>query len=294
MDKIIVKIVEDNKELFKWYPNQSKQQEIFVELDCKKRQLSVNYNPEIGFGVPFAVWKKHVLRFNLPCSGIPKIKNINELLNVLKPLALCVINGYENVWDGNNCVAKYSENSQMSFKILSQLPSSKKGGKWLIQIRGDSLNEFFKEFMQEFSKYKISKLHQTQKYLLISIQFEKPWFLQNFINKNLIINYPILVENGQVRIELVAERIKVDYLCSHFNQSNIIYEIEEMGKYKRLDLLTEKQNNLLKSALMHGYFEIPRRISLTNLAKLNQIAPASLSEMLRRAYKRLANNYYGF
>lgn len=52
--------------------------------------------------------------------------------------------------------------------------------------------------------------------------------------------------------------------------------------------LTEEQYSAIVEAIEHGYFEIPRQISLEELAAELGISHQALSERLRRAYQTLA------
>jgi predicted DNA binding protein len=51
--------------------------------------------------------------------------------------------------------------------------------------------------------------------------------------------------------------------------------------------LTARQEEVLGAALAQGYFEFPRRISLTNLSELVGVKPSTLSEILRGAERRI-------
>jgi len=51
--------------------------------------------------------------------------------------------------------------------------------------------------------------------------------------------------------------------------------------------LTARQEEVLGKALVKGYFEFPRRISLTNLSELVGVRPSTLSEILRNAERRV-------
>jgi len=51
--------------------------------------------------------------------------------------------------------------------------------------------------------------------------------------------------------------------------------------------LTERQEQVLGTALVQGYFEFPRRISLTGLSELVGVRPSTLSEILRGAERRV-------
>ncbi|MEM2070066.1 MAG: helix-turn-helix domain-containing protein [Archaeoglobaceae archaeon] len=51
--------------------------------------------------------------------------------------------------------------------------------------------------------------------------------------------------------------------------------------------MTFKEEEILKIALEKGFFEYPRKIKLEELAKQLEIAPSTLSEILRRAQKKM-------
>lgn len=55
--------------------------------------------------------------------------------------------------------------------------------------------------------------------------------------------------------------------------------------------LTERQERLLVFAAASGYYDFPRRVSLTRLAEKVGVAPSTLSEILRGAEKRIVTAY---
>ena len=55
--------------------------------------------------------------------------------------------------------------------------------------------------------------------------------------------------------------------------------------------LTEPQRELLRRAWMLGYYGVPRRITLTRLARFTGRSPPALGKMLRRAEGRLVGRY---
>lgn len=59
------------------------------------------------------------------------------------------------------------------------------------------------------------------------------------------------------------------------------------GSPRDTPLLTDAQDEALRAAIAAGYYLIPRPITLRELAKQLRIAPASLSERLRRAEGRV-------
>jgi predicted DNA binding protein len=61
---------------------------------------------------------------------------------------------------------------------------------------------------------------------------------------------------------------------------------------KRGRMLTERQEEVLLTAVRMGYFDFPRRIRTRELADMLGMSQASLTEILRRAVKKLVMEYY--
>lgn len=58
-----------------------------------------------------------------------------------------------------------------------------------------------------------------------------------------------------------------------------------------VDSLTERQEEAVRKALDAGYYEVPRKVSLTELAKEMELSPSSLSELLRRGERCILSGY---
>lgn len=55
--------------------------------------------------------------------------------------------------------------------------------------------------------------------------------------------------------------------------------------------MTKREKEVLLFAFNHGYFDAKRDASLTELAKNLNVAPSTLSEVLRRALKKVVSDY---
>ncbi len=62
---------------------------------------------------------------------------------------------------------------------------------------------------------------------------------------------------------------------------------------KRDRMLTRRQEEVLLTAVRMGYFDFPRRIRTRELAEMLGMSEASLTEVLRRAMRKLVMEYYG-
>ena len=94
--------------LYRRYSGQTAPQDCYVSLDCQKGYLTADFNPEIGSGVPVAVYHGHVQRWSIPVLSADAA---NSLLEEIAPFAERMVAGYERVWDGNNHVAAFSDDA---------------------------------------------------------------------------------------------------------------------------------------------------------------------------------------
>jgi len=77
------------------------------------------------------------------------------------------------------------------------------------------------------------------------------------------------------------------------HDNGIIYKISEIAKITPSRALTSKQERVLKSALEMGYYDYPKKVSTQELSQAMKLSPSTVSEILRRAEKRIISGYFG-
>ena len=109
------------------------------------------------------------------------------------------------------------------------------------------------------------------------------------------INMPIIgsrtVDNSKVVFRLMAQSKKA--------ADRIVREMQEIGlKPQVLDIttsesmeVTDREKEVLLYAFNHGYFEQDRGASLTELAEGLEVSPSSLSDVMRRAMRKIVMEY---
>lgn len=68
-------------------------------------------------------------------------------------------------------------------------------------------------------------------------------------------------------------------------------QLTKLRKLEKAIAITPRQEEALAVALAMGYYEYPRKLNLTRLAEKLSIAPTTLSEILRRAERKLITSY---
>ncbi len=136
----------------------------------------------------------------------------------------------------------------------------------------------------------VTKWDETDVDVLINVKSRDTFILRSLIQSECILKYPILVQNGASTWELISPRKKIDALLELFDEMGIVYSITSIGALKKEEesyALTKRQELVLEKAMALGYYELPRRITLTELAEKLDIAKSTLSGILRRISKKL-------
>ena len=83
----------------------------------------------------------------------------------------------------------------------------------------------------------------------------------------------------------------VPLLLGRLSKEGIGYAVRDIGPVSPDYKLTSRQLGILRSAMEMGFYDFPRRISLTELAGKIGIKPSTLSESLRSAEKNILGSF---
>ena len=82
-------------------------------------------------------------------------------------------------------------------------------------------------------------------------------------------------------------------VLTRLSKEGIEARIEDVAPLERKATLTGRQKEIMATAVAQGYFEFPRKISLTGLSEMVGVKPSTLSEILRSAERRIMANALG-
>lgn len=82
-------------------------------------------------------------------------------------------------------------------------------------------------------------------------------------------------------------------VLTRLEKEGVEARIEDVAPLERKATLTTRQKEIMATAVSHGYFEFPRKISLTGLSQQVGVKPSTLSEILRSAERRIMANALG-
>ena len=80
----------------------------------------------------------------------------------------------------------------------------------------------------------------------------------------------------------------------------MVFKLEEgscdvkLKKISNIDdtkMLTPKQEEIIRTAYLRGYYDFPKRVGVRELAEQFDISTATISEILRRGQKKIIERY---
>jgi hypothetical protein len=164
-------------------------------------------------------------------------------------------------------------------------------GNSAIEILHYKIDSIIEAIKKHSSVIDFGILEQGENRVKLNIKTKDPYLLYAIIRCGVLVDFPVRVEDGYAFWRLVSSREQIDQLLTLFEQKNIDFELLRIGisPYKLEDdknKLTLDELNILDKAISLGFFEIPRKISLEELANQMGKSKSALSVMLRKIIKK--------
>jgi len=164
-------------------------------------------------------------------------------------------------------------------------------GNSIIEIFHYNIDLIMEEVKNHKSVIDISILEKDEKRVRFNVKTKDPFLLYAIIRCGVLVNFPVRVREGYAFWRLVSSRERIDKLLTLFDQKGIEYTLLRIGNspYSVDDdknKLTLDESTILNKALSLGFFEIPRNISLEELANVLGKSKSALSVTLRKIIKK--------
>ena len=164
-------------------------------------------------------------------------------------------------------------------------------GNSVIEIRHYNVNSIIKEIRNHPSVFELSVLEKEENQVKFNIKTKDPYLLYAIIKCGVLVDFPVRVDEGFAYWRLISSRDQIDQLLTLFEQKNVNFELLRIGisPYSIEDdkvKLTFDEEDILDKAISLGFFEIPRKISLEQLANKVGKSKSALSVMLRKIIKK--------
>ncbi len=100
-------------------------------------------------------------------------------------------------------------------------------------------------------------------------------------------------DGGKVEWTMVISKKQVlKEIFDHLKSKSVDAELVKLTKIDDKESLTERQDKITQVAFERGYFDYPKRISLRELARMFDVSPSTLSEILRKGQRKIVLDYF--
>ncbi len=174
----------------------------------------------------------------------------------------------------------------IKMEILNFLPYDleKSIGNSIIEIIYHEVNSVINEIKNHASVFEFSLIEQEENRIKINVKTKDPYLLYGVIKYGILVDFPVKVREGNAYWRLISTRDRIDKLLTLFENKNIGFTLLRIGKapYNLEDekaRLSLEESKVLNKAIELGFFEVPRNISLENIANELGKSKSALSVM---------------
>ena len=164
-------------------------------------------------------------------------------------------------------------------------------GNSVIEIKHFKIDDIVKEIKNHGSVFEFSLLEREENRAKFNVKTKDPYLLYAVIKCGVLVNFPVNVKDGYAYWRLISTRDRIDELLTLFEKRGIDFELLRIGNSPydindNVSKLSFEEVQVLEKAISSGFFEVPRKISLEELANNLGKSKSALSVMLRKIIKK--------
>ncbi|WP_435101628.1 helix-turn-helix domain-containing protein [Halarchaeum sp. P4] len=172
-----------------------------------------------------------------------------------------------------------------TFRVVTAFADDETGV-GLVEIGGDDPATVLRDVGGHETILDHTVLYETPEEVLVQFETAEPLLLLPLRESGIPLEFPFEIRDGDATWTLRAPTEQLGALRDQFSAFGISFTLERLGAEDSLEtdsLLTERQRDVLATAVEAGFYETPRRCTLTDVADELGIAKSTCSETLHRA-----------
>ena len=179
-------------------------------------------------------------------------------------------------------------------RILDRKPFEKDGVRDLVEISAaeDKLKELI-ENINELPTIRNIDLSIVEKDKAVGSVASKCFACRSLASSDCFLVTARSRTDGQIEWTLIfSTKEELSKLISTLEEYGIKAEVDKIIEYDEKKMLTARQEQIIQIAFEHGYFEFPRRVSVSELAGRLKISKSTLAEILRKGEEKIVTDYF--
>lgn len=105
--------------------------------------------------------------------------------------------------------------------------------------------------------------------------------------------FPVQIKNGYVIAEMTTSHKRISRFKTELEATGIPFEVISVTQTgSAVSILTDRQREFVTAGLEQGYYDTPRRCTLTELAEELNVSTATASTVLHRAEEKIVKEFF--
>ena len=180
---------------------------------------------------------------------------------------------------------------EVTFRVLSAMPVGETGV-GLVEVVGGPIPEVLAAISESEDVERVDVLQRVEDRAVVQFETTEPMLLFSVRESGAPLDLPMEIRDGEAAMEITASSDRISALGGQLDAFGLRYDLERIYRSPNPpDLLTERQRDLLTEAIDRGYYDTPRRCTLTELAEATGTAKSTVSEILHRAEGKVLKEF---
>lgn len=177
------------------------------------------------------------------------------------------------------------------FRVLAAFPADETGV-GLLEITSPDLPTVVGAMDDRDDIVRLDLQQASDQTALVEFETTVPLLLFSVQESGLPLELPLTIQDGQAEVEITASRDRLSAFTNQLDAFDMSFDVEYVREMINSEsLLTERQRDLLSTAIEEGYYDTPRGCSLTELAEESGVAKSTASETLHRVEEKIIKEY---
>jgi predicted DNA binding protein len=186
---------------------------------------------------------------------------------------------------------------ETKLSIVDCKPFNRKGMTLLLELKGEtrSVRETVSAIRRIEGVRQVLEGEDGGEEMPLLVVMDRPGICRASSDSAIIcLDCPLNAEHQPASWRFIVRRTSdLRQILSRLRREGVEARIEDVSPLYHKATLTGRQKEIVATAVSKGYFEFPRRISLTGLSQLVGVRPSTLSEILRSAERRIMESAVG-
>jgi len=165
-------------------------------------------------------------------------------------------------------------------------------GVGFVELLADDPDAVVDELADADDVHTVEVFHSDGDRALVQIEADAPVLLRVLDRTGVPVEMPFEIADGEVDWQVTTTRNRLSDLAEELDRSEVGYMVEHVRDETSFeDVLTERQQQVLESAIDAGYYDSPRQTTQEALAADLDMAKSTCSEILHRAEERVVKQF---